>query len=301
MKNKHIFRSIPIIILSLFPEMMMAAGKQPSNPYITWVMQNIIFVIGALIILGAAVTLWNLSMTLIEHNSHEALRAQGIEPARIIKSDVQSWVSKMYHKAVGLVPIEQEADIVLDHNYDGIRELDNSLPPWWVYGFYISIIIAIGYVYVYHFSDLGNSQLEEYEIAIQAGEDQKDAFAARQTNSIDEKNLVMLTDAVAMEVGQRVYIASCAACHGPDGQGGVGPNMTDEYWIHGGDIKDVYATIKNGVPEKGMIAWKTQLQPSTIIKVASYIKSLKGTNPANPKAKQGEFYEDILAASLEKK
>ena len=292
MKNKLILRLFPIITLSLVPGLMMAAGNLASNPYSTWVMKNIIFVLSALIILGAAITLWNLAMTLIKHNSDEALRAQGIEPKSKVDLNAPSWVSKMYDKAWSLVPMDKESDIDLGHDYDGIRELDNNLPPWWIYGFYLSIVIAIGYMYVYHFSDLGYTQKQEYEIAIQEGEDQKAAFAARQTNSIDEKNLVALTDADAMEVGQKIFIASCAACHGPDGQGTVGPNLTDDYWVHGGHVRDIYATIKNGVPEKGMIAWKSQLQPATIVKVASYIKSLRGTNPPNPKAIEGELYEE---------
>jgi cytochrome c oxidase cbb3-type subunit 3 len=264
-------------------------------------MQNIIFVLGAVIIIGVAVTLWNLVITLIEHNKNEALRAQGIEPKPKVDPNAQSWISKMYGKAWSLVPMDKESDIDLDHDYDGIRELDNNLPPWWLYGFYLSIIIGVAYVYVYHFSDLGYSQQQEYEIAIQEGEDQKAAFAARQPNSIDEKNLVALTDADAMAVGQKIYIASCAACHGPDGQGTIGPNLTDDYWIHGGHVRDVFATIKNGAPEKGMIAWKTQLQPATMVKVASYIMTLYGFNPPNPKAKQGELYKDPLALNSEDK
>jgi len=296
MNNNHKYRSIPIIILAFVPEMMMAAGKQPPNPILTWTMENIIFVLGMAVIAGAAITIWNMSMALIKHNSDEALREHGIEPISIVAENRPSRFGQLYSKAVGLLPMEQESDIVLDHDYDGIKELDNSLPPWWLYGFYLSIVVAIGYLYVYHYSDIGLSQQEEYEVAMKRGEDQKAAFAAMQSNSIDEKNLAILTDADAMAVGQRIYIASCAACHGTEGQGGVGPNLTDDYWLHGGDISDVYMTIKNGVPEKGMIAWKTQLQPSTIIKIASYIKTLRGTNPPNPKAKQGDLY---LEASVE--
>lgn len=285
--------------MSLMPAFLMAAGKQASNPYMTWAIQNIVFIISALIIIGVGATLWNLSMTLIEHNSNEALRAQGIEPKPRVKADTQSWISKMYDKAWSLIPMDKEDDIDLGHDYDGIRELDNSLPPWWVYGFYITILIAFGYIYVYHFSDLGYTQQQEYDIAIQEGEDQKAIFAAMQTNSIDEKNLVALTDASSLESGKKIFIASCAACHGAEGQGGVGPNLTDDYWIHGGHVRDVYLTIKNGVPEKGMIAWKSQLQPATMVKIASYIKTLRGTNPPNPKDKQGELYEEVLSAAVE--
>jgi len=189
--------------------------------------------------------------------------------------------------------------IDLGHDYDGIRELDNRLPPWWVWTFYLTIFIGLGYLYVYHGSDIGLSQHEEYVAEMQRGEDEKAAFAARQKNSIDENNLVEVTDAGKLNKAHGIYIANCAACHGPEGQGGVGQNLTDKYWVHGGSLSDIYQTIKNGVPEKGMIAWKAQMQPATILNLASYIRTLQGTNPPNQKKKEGDFYEDVLSASTE--
>ena len=125
------------------------------------------------------------------------------------------------------------------------------------------------------------------------GEAAKEEYAARQVNSIDEKNLVEVTDPKELDKAFGIYIANCAACHGNEGQGGVGQNLTDKYWVHGGSLSDVYQTIKNGVPEKGMIAWKAQMQPATILSLASYIRTLQGTNPPNQKASEGEFYEEV--------
>jgi len=255
MKKELIYKFIPILLVCFSPNIIIAASKQPTTPYMDWALQNIILLLAIIVIIGVAITLWNLSMTMIEYSRQKALRNHGIEPSPKKDPNAPSWLSKMYDKAWSLVPVDNEDDIDLGHDYDGIRELDNNLPPWWLYGFYISIMVAVGYLYIYHFSDIGHNQIDEYEIAMKKGENQKAAYAARQTNSIDEKNLVALTDANAMEVGQRVYISNCAACHGQEGQGGVGPNLTDDYWLHGGHIKSIYGTIKNGVPEKGMIAW----------------------------------------------
>lgn len=270
----------------------MAAGKIKTNPAWSWILNNMIFIIAGLIITGVFMALWNLTNSIMIDKGRQYLRAKGIEPSPKPKQSSETFISKWYKKSWNLVPIEKEADIQLDHNYDGIRELDNSLPPWWLYGFYLSIIVGIGYLYVYHYSDLGLTQHEEYEIAISEGERQKFEFAARQVNTIDEKNLVSLTDEKSLAVGGGAFKISCAACHGQEGQGGVGPNLTDKYWIHGGSVAQIYKTIKNGVPEKGMIAWKSQLQPTTMHKIASYIQTLQGTNPPNPKAPQGDLYEE---------
>jgi len=281
------------------PMVAMAATKGKSNVYLDWMYHNIFLVMGIILIAGVGITLWNAMNGLVDYQKKELLREQGIELAPVKKVKEPSFFSKLYDKAWSLVPIEKEADIDLGHDYDGIRELDNRLPPWWVWTFYLTIFIGVVYLYVHHGSDIGMSQHEEYIAEMEKGEAQKAAFAARQVNAIDEANLVAVTDAPSLEKAREIYIANCAACHGNEGQGGVGPNMTDMYYIHGGSIYDVYQTIKNGVPEKGMIAWKSQLQPATILNLASYIKTLEGTNPPNPKEKQGELYEEVLSASVE--
>jgi cytochrome c oxidase cbb3-type subunit III len=186
------------------------------------------------------------------------------------------------------VPIERENEIMLDHDYDGIKELDNNLPPWWVYMFYGTIAFGIFYIWFYHFNGTGKLQEDEYKMELAEAED----LAKLQANKVDENSVKMLTDKTQLESGSAIYQKNCAACHGKLGEGGVGPNFTDEYWIHGGDIKSVFKTIKYGVPAKGMIPWQAQLGPSQMQEVASYIKTLKGTNPPNGKAPQGDVYKE---------
>jgi len=187
-------------------------------------------------------------------------------------------------------PIEQEVDIDLGHNYDGIRELDNRLPPWWLYGFYCSILFACIYLWRYHVSHTAPLSGEEYQIAMQQAAVQKEAYLKKAANNIDETNVKRLTSNSDLESGKAVFVTVCAACHGKEGGGIVGPNLTDDYWLHGGSINDVFKTIKYGYPEKGMKSWKDDYSPSQLAQIASYVESLHGTNPPNPKAPQGALF-----------
>lgn len=198
----------------------------------------------------------------------------------------------VWHKLNDFKPIEQEADIDLGHDYDGIRELDNRLPPWWLYGFYISILFAGIYFWRYNVSHSAPSSTEEYQIAMNEAEVQKAAYLKKSANNVDESTIKKLTAAADLEAGQKVFSQNCAACHGKVGEGIVGPNLTDDYWLHGGGIKDVFKTIKYGWPEKGMRSWKDDLSPMQIAQVASYIKSIHGSNPPNGKPKQGDLYQE---------
>ncbi|MCP9748216.1 cbb3-type cytochrome c oxidase N-terminal domain-containing protein [Lacihabitans sp. CS3-21] len=195
------------------------------------------------------------------------------------------------------VPIAKEETVLLDHNYDGIRELDNHLPPWWLGLLYGSIVFAIVYLLNYHVWHWSPSQEQEYTIAMDEGKKEVEAYQAKLGESIDEKSVKVLADAKTIENGKTIYTEKCVACHGAAGEGGVGPNLTDEYWLHGGTINDVFGVIKNGVPEKGMISWKATLKPGQIQEVSNFIMTLKGTNPANPKAPQGEKVGDVAAAT----
>lgn len=187
------------------------------------------------------------------------------------------------------VAIEQEADILLDHDYDGIKELDNSLPPWWKYGFYLTIVIGVFYIWYYHFGS-GPSQLDELRMEVAQGEAEVADYLAKSANNVDENTVVMLEGADIL-AGKGIFEANCAACHAADGGGNaVGPNLTDAYWLHGGSVKDVFMTIKYGWPSKGMKSWKDDFAPKQIAQLASFVKSLQGTTPAAPKEKQGELY-----------
>ncbi len=198
------------------------------------------------------------------------------------------------------VPLEQEGDILMDHEYDGIRELDNRLPPWWLYMFYFTIVFGVFYVGYYHFSS-GQLQLAEYESEMALAEEQKAAFLASAANNVDESNVELLADATSLANGKEKFETLCVACHAASGGStqnppGVGPNLTDEYWLHGGGVQNIFKTIKYGVPAKGMIAWESQLSPRQMQEVASYIISLQGTNPPNAKEPQGEIWVEEGAA-----
>jgi cytochrome c oxidase cbb3-type subunit 3 len=183
------------------------------------------------------------------------------------------------------VPIERENEILFDHEYDGIRELDNQLPPWWVYMFYATIVFAGIYMWFYHINADGNVQENEYKTEIADAE----ILMKQMSEKVNEETVTILTDASRVSKGAEIFQANCKACHGANGEGTVGPNLTDDYWLHGGDIKSIFKTVKYGVPQKGMIAWQSQLSPSQIQEVASYITTLKGTNPPNGKEPQGEL------------
>jgi cytochrome c oxidase cbb3-type subunit 3 len=286
--------------LMTMPALLHAAPKGKSATILDWAYNNLVVVIVGIILIGVGLTLWNLMNTMVRYHQKELLREKGVDLKEEVAVQGPSIFKQLYDKAWSLIPIDKEADIDLGHDYDGIRELDNRLPPWWVYTFYLTIGIAVVYLYVYHMSDIGNSQHEEYMIAMEIAEEQKWEYLAAQANAIDEKSVVALMDEKSLADGSVMFKASCAACHGQLGEGGVGPNLTDPYWLHGGSIQDVFKTIKYGVPEKGMIAWKNQMQPAAMQKLASYILTLKGTNPPNQKEPQGELYtpeEDLSVVS----
>ena len=192
------------------------------------------------------------------------------------------------------IPLDQEADKLLDHDYDGIKELDNALPPWWKYGFIITIFIAVLYLFKYEIFHNGPNPTEEYNTEMTTAKDQVDAYLASMKNNVDEKSVTM-ADAAGIAAGQATFAKTCVPCHGAKGEGGVGPNLTDDYWLHGGKISDLFKTIKYGYPDKGMQSWQATYSPIQIQQLASYVKSLKGTNPPNPKAPQGDlFKEDVM-------
>lgn len=194
----------------------------------------------------------------------------------------------IWEKLLSLRPMSEEKSLIMEHEYDGIVELDNPTPAWFMWLFYGTVVFGFVYLLNYHVFKLGKLQDEEYVIEMkEAAIDQK-AFLAKSANRVDENSVTLTTDPEVLKSGQATFIQSCVACHGEHAQGIVGPNLTDEYWLHGGKINDLFRTIKYGVPDKGMISWEKQLSPKQMADVANYIKSLKGTNPPNPKAPQGD-------------
>jgi cytochrome c oxidase cbb3-type subunit 3 len=184
-----------------------------------------------------------------------------------------------------------EQDIMLDHDYDGIRELDNVLPPWWLYGFYITIAISIFYYTQVFFNSDKYSQKKEYAAEVEKGKEEVAAYKAANPQLFDDSNIVVLTDASDLEKGKELFTSkTCFACHLNDLGGSIGPNLTDNRWIMGGGVKDIFNTIsKGGRPGKGMIAWESTITREERIQLSSYIISMQGTQPATPKAPEGDI------------
>lgn len=259
-----------------------------------YIVSGFVFII-SLLVLAVAVVVLRLLKIIVRQESEKLAQARGVELV-----EPESWWSKLMKKANDAVPLEEEDTVMLDHNYDGIRELDNHLPPWWKWMFYLSIVFGVVYMLSYHV--IGNMplQLEEYQAQMEVANAEAQARLANMPQAeIDESNVPLVDDPTALAQGKKVYLSNCSQCHKELGEGGIGPNLTDDYWLHGGDISSVYVSIKNGIPEKGMIAWEPLLSPTQMQNVASYILTLRGTNPPNAKAPQGELFVPLDKEEVE--
>ncbi len=189
---------------------------------------------------------------------------------------------------------------LLDHDYDGIKEYDNPLPQWWLWLFYGTILFAVVY-FPYLILGFGPTSLQEYQqelAALKTPAAGAPATLAPNTEGQPHSAAPPVAgpslegNAAAIAAGKEIFVANCAPCHGPEGQGVIGPNLTDPYWLHGNTYADIVYTITVGVPDKGMISWKATLNPEKIRQVAAFVKSLKGTHPPNPKPPQGVEVKD---------
>jgi cytochrome c oxidase cbb3-type subunit 3 len=208
------------------------------------------------------------------------------------KQNSFGWLKRKYKEMLDSKPMEKEQEIVLDHNYDGIRELDNNLPPWWVYMFYATIIFGVGYFAYYEMFD-GPNQIDEFDTEVAQAKIDVAEFKKNNKDLIDAETVEQLTEPADLAAGKTIFTENCVACHKDSGGGGIGPNLTDDFWILGGGIKNIYHTIsEGGRAGKGMIAWKTDLKPSEMAQVASYLMTLHGTNPADGKEPEGDIWKD---------
>jgi cytochrome c oxidase cbb3-type subunit 3 len=206
------------------------------------------------------------------------------------------WYKNMLKALTKSTPIENENEMLLQHDYDGIKELDNTLPPWWVYMFYLTIVFAVVYLVRFHVMG-GDTQEMELKNEIAQSKIEVAEYLKTAPDLMDEKTVTLLTEPAALAEGKIIYTTNCMVCHRADAGGQIGPNLTDDQWILGGGIKNVFHTLMNGGRDgKGMISWKGTLKPKEMQKVASYILSLKGSNPVNPKASEGEIWVDEAAA-----
>ncbi|ETN95078.1 cbb3-type cytochrome c oxidase N-terminal domain-containing protein [Zhouia amylolytica] len=272
-------------IVFIAAEYLIDSGEKPA--FIEYPMVSVFILLFAIILIGIEIMVGSMNSLADAIMTEDQKKALEVKRAKARKN---AWYLKLEKRLTKAQPIEAEGEIILDHNYDGIRELDNSLPPWWVYGFYISIVFAVIYLAKYHIFD-GNTQAEEYEQAMAKAKIEIEEYKRTAKDLIDANTVELLTEASDLNAGKSIFQTNCVACHMADGGGGIGPNLTDEYWILGGGIKNVFRTISEGGRDgKGMVAWKQSLKPSEVAQVASYVLSLEGTTPANPKAPEGEIW-----------
>ena len=280
---------VPVVFFIIFGavEFFIDSGAQPAfikHPAV------ILFLLLILLILIAIEIIVSALENIMLHKLDD--EAKAIFLAEKEKSFKFTWLKETYQNLLGQTPIEDEAEIILDHNYDGIKELDNNLPPWWIYGFYASIVFAAVYLLRYHVFS-GPTQIDELETELADARIAIEAYKKTAKNLVDINTVTKLTEAADLSAGKTIFETNCVACHMADGGGGIGPNLTDPNWILGGDIKSIFKTVSEGGRSgKGMIAWKQQLKPLEMAQVSSYVLTFEGTTPANPKAPEGDVWVD---------
>lgn len=295
--NKNI---LPVILLLLMSNLAFGQGAVSATSTSGFHLNTLSYLILILIVFEV------LLITALNHLSHKFLNneqqmpmASNVNPA--MQSDgLWTKISKKWAKMNNFVPLADEDKIDTGHSYDGIRELDNATPTWFTAGFLATIVFAIFYFYQRHIAYSVPTQLDEFHTEMAEAAVIKARFLDSQSNSIDENSVVMLGGS-DIDAGHTIFIQKCAVCHAENGAsmpGGVGPNLTDAEWLHGGSIKNIFITIKYGVPEKGMISWKDQLSPNAMAQTSSYIASIANTNVPGGKEAQGEVYkpEEIEAS-----
>jgi len=272
---------VPVLFFTIFllMEYFIDSGDQPA--FIAYPM-TVYFLILVLLLLIAI----ELILKSIENVMYQTLSEEAKARYKESKSEPWEWAwgKRMYQKLLGSRPIEEEGEIILDHNYDGIRELDNRLPPWWIYLFYITIVFGVVYLVRFHiFNDY--DQQTEFEQEMAQARIAIEEYKKTAKDLVDVNTVELLTEASDLNAGKVIFEGNGAVC--------IGPNLTDDYWILGGGIRNVFNTVSEGGRSgKGMVAWKTSLKPGEMAQVSSYILSLHGTTPANPKDPEGEIWID---------
>lgn len=289
---------VPVIFALVFAgmEYFIDSGDKPAfieYPMVSLFLALVLFVLIAIEIMLSAVD--NVMFHLLSEEEKKARREY--VPVAFNETKFYKNLMKRLTKSRS---IEEEGELLLEHDYDGIKELDNSLPPWWLYGFYISIAFAAIYLIRFEILD-GDNQTVEYEKEVAMAKVAIEEYKKTAKDLIDVNSVTLLTESGDLEKGKEVFNTNCVVCHRNDGGGGIGPNLTDAHWILGGGIKNVFHTIMEGGRDgKGMVSWKGILKPSEIQQVASYILSLQGTNPPDAKEAQGDVWVDE-AANTDKK
>ena len=281
---------VPVIFFIIFAivEYFTNSGRMPAFVEYPMVLLFYVFVLFFLVAIEAIVnSLDNILYQSLDEAAKARYRSEANQTSKWIKK-----IRSLYKKSLGSKPMAEEHEIILDHSYDGIRELDNDLPPWWLYGFYASIVFAAIYLIKYEVFDSEN-QYDELENEYAEAKIALEEYKKTAKNLVDFNTVEVLTNATDLSNGQALYELNCVACHMADGGGGIGPNLTDDRWILGGGIKNVFKTIsEGGRAGKGMISWKNELKPLEMAQVASYVLQFQGTTPAKPKDAEGDVWKE---------
>jgi cytochrome c oxidase cbb3-type subunit 3 len=287
--KKYIIAIISVLFIFTMPFVFTEISASYEEPY-NFLENPLPWLVLTTFVVVLVMFVWLLVVALTKVQALEDEK-NGVSPEDSV-NNFGVWFKELMQKWTKAKAIESEEEIVLDHNYDGIKELDNSLPPWWVYMFYITIIFAVVYLVRFHVLD-GDNQEMEYNKAVAEAKAELEKYKETATDLVDITTVTLLTEEKDLNKGKAIYNLNCAACHKADGGGSIGPNLTDEYWILGGGIKNVFKTVSEGGRDgKGMVAWNKTLKPIDIQKVSSYILSLQGTNPPNSKKAEGEVWKE---------
>lgn len=290
-----VYVRLPLIFFIVFGlmEYFIDSGDRPA--FIKYPMVSVFLFVFIFILIAIEITMSAVNRVMYQLMTPEEKAKLEIESTLSYKE--KDWYKNLMQKLTHTQPIEKEGELLLHHDYDGIKELDNNLPPWWLYLFYISIIFGVIYVLRYDVFGADNQEMELKKEMAQA-KIEVEEYLKTAPDLMDEKTVVLLTDPAELTIGKELFTTNCAACHRADGGGQIGPNLTDKNWILGGGVKEIFHTISNGGRDgKGMIAWKGTLKPKEIQKVASYILSLQGSNPKDAKEAEGEIWIDESAAA----
>lgn len=278
----------------------MSQTPEPSQGLLNDPYLGIYLTAGAVLLLLIMVSVVGIYVIRVLNFLTEEAARQNALHSGIKYSPQVGWWRKLVQKLNASVPVEQEKEIELDHSYDGIRELDNHLPPWWKWLFYGTIGWSVVYLIMFHVSGSLPLSQEEYRSELALAEEQVRQYQASQPRAvIDENALEYKHDAETIEKGKSIFISNnCGGCHRNDGGGNtIGPNLADEYWLHGGELKNVFQTIKNGVVEKGMPAWGKAMSAQDVRDVTFFVMSLQGSNPPDAKAPQGEIFKQVRSVT----
>lgn len=283
-----IYVRIPVLFTLFFMamEFFIDSGDRPA--FVKYPILNVVLLIFLLILIACELVLQATNKVVNTLLTDEQRKAQEIEDNLPFTQTqfYKKWMTKLTRTR----KVEEEGELLLHHNYDGIQELDNVLPPWWVYLFYATIVFS--FIYLIRFHVLGHDdQKAEFDKEMAEAKIQVEEYKKTAPDLMDKEKVTLMTDAADIAAGKAIFQTNCIACHKADGGGAIGPNLTDDKWILGGGIKNVFNTImEGGRSGKGMVPWKETIKPSEIQKVASYVLSLQGTNPPDAKAPEGEVW-----------